>query len=120
MVDDFVSKAINSDIEIVGLLIGTTEENCAFVRRLVIGENVLKSSVRFELDINTVAKTLETLANDEDIIGIIHSHPASPYPSLIDRNGMNYWPVIWVIINSITGDVKAWFFDREVKIVIEE
>ena len=45
---------------------------------------------------------------DMDIVAIIHSHPATPIPSFRDLKGMMWWPLVWIIISSISGEYKAW------------
>ena len=113
----FIKRALSTDIEVGGMLIGKIYEDKAVVRELVIGKNILKSPIRFELDINSISEALIKMKDDEDIIAIIHSHPAGPYPSHVDRENMKSWPVIWIIIDSRNGDYKAWFFDKEIEIV---
>ncbi len=117
--DRFIDAALKTNIEVGGLLIGRLEGDKARVRELIIGKNIRESPVRFELDAQTFSKALETMHEEEDIIGIIHSHPSSPYPSQLDMENMELWPVIWVIVDITRGEYRAWHFNREIKIVIE-
>jgi proteasome lid subunit RPN8/RPN11 len=64
-----------------------------------------------------MAKALEKAGDEYDIMGIIHSHPAPPYPSSIDRENMKLWPVVWLIVDSRVGNYKAWIGDREIEII---
>lgn len=120
LMERFIDIALKTDIEVGGLLIGRLEGDKARVRELIIGENIRESPVRFELDAQTFSKALKTMRGDEDIIGIIHSHPSSPYPSQIDMENMQLWPVIWVILDKERREYRAWHFDREIKMVIKD
>jgi proteasome lid subunit RPN8/RPN11 len=120
LIEEFLSKVSSSQVETAGLLVGIVKGERAYVKRMAIGENILQSYTRFEIDVKTIIRTIETLKGEEDIIGIIHSHPAPAYPSAIDKVGMKRWPIIWVIIDALRGVMRAWHFDREVKIILEE
>ncbi len=114
--DKFIRLVSSSNIEVGGVLIGRIEENLYICDRIVVGENILNSPIEFRLSDEFLANIILSLRDNEDIIGIIHSHPAPPVPSLIDRKYMRLWPIIWVIIDSNTLKYKGWFGDLEVDI----
>ncbi len=117
--DKFIDAALKTSVEVGGLLIGKLEGDKARVRELIVGKNIRESPVRFELDAQTFSRAIEAMHADEDIIGIIHSHPSSAYPSQIDMENMRLWPVIWVILDTSRQEYRAWHFTREIKIVSE-
>lgn len=119
ILDKFVSKAINSKIEVGGLLLGKIVKSEALVSKIVIGRNLAESSTRFLLDDESIVKAINMLEDEEDIVGIIHSHITAPYPSALDIEGMRRWPVIWVIVDVINKIIKAWYFNKEIKIVVK-
>lgn len=118
IMNKFIETTVSTEIEVGGLLIGTISTEIIEVKNLIIGENISDSLYKFELDHMTMGKAINEMKDNEDIVGIIHSHPAPPFPSTIDKNGMNLWPVIWVIVDSNTGEYKAWYFDNEINIIL--
>jgi proteasome lid subunit RPN8/RPN11 len=114
----FLDKALRSDIELGGILVGKVHNDTVIVDRLYIGENIVSSPVRFEIDPDTIVRVIKELDEDEDIVGIIHSHPASPYPSIVDLRNMELWPVIWIIIDSNNGDYMAWYYNKCINIEV--
>jgi proteasome lid subunit RPN8/RPN11 len=60
-----------------------------------------------------------------NVIGIFHSHPALPIPSLTDKIFMEINPVVWLIYSTLTNESRAYIFEqkkiREVRLsVIKE
>ncbi len=92
-----------NQIEVCGLIIGEIRGDRAIVTEVRQARNVLKSPVRFQIDPIDFLKALEE-AEDMglDVIGFYHSHPAPPYPSLVDRKYMLLWPgKIWLIVSTL-------------------
>ena len=114
----FISHVDSTYIEVGGLLIGHLEGDKALCTDIKIGRNILNSPVEFRLDDEFLAEVIMNLSGDEDIIGVIHSHPAPPYPSIIDRKYMRLWPVIWLIVDSRTLEYKAWVDYNEINVVL--
>ena len=84
--------------EACALLLGVYLEEKAVVKEVKIAKNVNNSSTSFTLDPSFIYQVLlEGEKEGLEIIGIFHSHPAPPYPSSSDREGMKLWPVIWLI-----------------------
>jgi [CysO sulfur-carrier protein]-S-L-cysteine hydrolase len=60
-----------------------------------------------------------------NVVGIFHSHPASPIPSSTDKIFMEINPVVWLIYSTLTNESRAYIFEqkkvREVRLrVIKE
>jgi proteasome lid subunit RPN8/RPN11 len=119
LMEDFIKRALSTDVEVGGILIGRVCGDKAIVRHMVIGKNIMKSRIRFELAPESLAEAVANMEEGEDIVAIIHSHPTKPFPSQVDMENMKMWPVIWVIVDSLSGDYKAWFFDNEVSIILD-
>jgi len=112
-------------VEACALLFGKTIGDEAFVTKVVVAPNVLKSAVRFEIDPQTVFNAFEK-ADEEGLqfIGLFHSHPAPAAPSGIDRRFMRLWgDAVWLILSSTNGDLEAFQMindeTRQVSIKVE-
>jgi proteasome lid subunit RPN8/RPN11 len=108
-------------LEACGLLLGIIKGKKGEVKEVKIVPNVDKSSVRFQVEPETLYKIYnEASAKSMDIIGIFHSHPAPPLPSGIDLHFMEINPVCWVIMSMPGGMMKAYVQEKgdlqEVKI----
>jgi len=98
----------------------------AVVKKIVIAPNVLRSTVRFGIEPQTLAKAIAQ-ANEEglEIIGLFHSHPALATPSGVDLQYMRFWSdAIWLILSSTGGSMAAFQMirgeAREVAIEVED
>lgn len=122
VVDVFNSLVDIANVELVGLLLGSIRYDSVYVEELVIGENIDYSSTSFRLDPHAIIAAYDLAKMlSLDIVALIHSHPAPPYPSPKDLAGMRLWPIPWVIVDSITREVRVWALDKglvEVKLVI--
>jgi proteasome lid subunit RPN8/RPN11 len=49
------------------------------------------------------------------VVGIFHSHPAEPMPSLIDKKFMEINPVVWIIYSTTTHRSSAYIFEEKIK-----
>ncbi len=97
-------------IEACALLCGKLMDGEAVVTKVVVTPNVLRSSVRFEADPQTVFDIFEQAELDGlEFIGIFHSHPAPARPSVFDLQYMRLWgEAVWLILSSVDGDVAAF------------
>ena len=78
--------------------------------------NVDNSPVRFSIDPRDVLYAYNLAQSKQlDIVGIFHSHPASPFPSRIDREFMEINPVVWLIYSTTKRCLKAFICDDGVK-----
>lgn len=83
----------------------------AVVKRIVEMENVEQSDSQFAIDPEREYEVLEVAAQERlDLVGIFHSHPAPPYPSVRDLQFMEHNPCAWVIdgIQGARHVVKAY------------
>jgi len=77
------------------------------VKRVVEMDNVEQSASRFAIDPEREYQVLQAAAQDRlDLVGIFHSHPAPPYPSVRDFQFMEHNPCTWVI-DGIQGQRHA-------------
>lgn len=110
-------------IEVAGFLLGTSSESSVRVEELVVGDNLDSSPYSFKLEPYAIIKCYE-LARilNLEVVALIHSHPAPPYPSVKDIAGMRLWPIPWVIVDSTSMEFKAWMLRQdnveEVSIII--
>jgi proteasome lid subunit RPN8/RPN11 len=49
-----------------------------------------------------------------EVVGIFHSHPSKPAPSVTDERYMEINPVVWLIYSTTTNQFKAYRFEEEV------
>jgi len=115
-------------VEAVALLFGTTSGVSVYANRVELMENTSKTiltsfSVDPEAEYNLL---IEAEKRGESLVGIFHSHPAPPKPSLTDMRNMYLNPVIWLIASKLTGKwiIKGYVLDAddtpEVVIHVEE
>jgi len=97
-------------IEACALLFGKLIDGEAVVTKVVVTPNVLRSSVRFEANPQTVFNVFEQADQKGlEFIGIFHSHPAPARPSAFDLQYMRLWgEAVWLILSSVNGDVAAF------------
>jgi len=97
-------------VEACALLLGVYRGEKVVVKKVRITENVNNSSISFALDPSFVYRVLlEGERMGLEIVGIFHAHPALPYPSCSDREGMKLWPVIWLIAQNESKEVFKLF-----------
>jgi len=97
-------------IEACALLFGRLIDEEAVVTKVVVTPNVLRSSVRFEADPQTVFNVFEQAEQEGlDFVGIFHSHSAPAHPSVFDFQYMRLWgEAVWLILSSADGGVAAF------------
>ena len=95
--------------EACALLIGTYEDSTASIKETVVTSNTESSPIAFTVDahdlLNAYVKAEE---NKMEVIGIFHSHPASPKPSHLDVKFMKLNPVVWLIMSNISWKYRAY------------
>ena len=97
-------------LEACALLFGKLIDDEALVTKIMIAPNILRSTIQFEIDPQTVFNAFEQ-ADQEGLqfIGLFHSHPAPASPSMIDLQFMRLWSrAIWLILSSINGNIAAF------------
>ncbi|MFQ6129500.1 MAG: Mov34/MPN/PAD-1 family protein [Candidatus Hadarchaeaceae archaeon] len=94
--------------ECCGLLLGKFGKNVIEVKAVVETENVLGSSVAFEVDAELVFKTIKRAEKSGlELVGIYHSHPnIAAYVSARDSEIMKLWPgVAWLIVSVVKDHI---------------
>ena len=88
-------------IEASALLFGKSSKDAYFVKKVVIAPNILSSAVEFVISPELVVAELKKAEMEGlELVGIFHSHPAAPYPSVVDLKNMKLWPnVLWLIFS---------------------
>lgn len=97
-------------VEACALLFGRMIDDEAIVTKVVVAPNLLQSTVRFEMDPQTVFNAFEQAEREGlRFIGLFHSHPAPARPSAVDLQYMRLWgEAVWLILSSINGDIAAF------------
>ncbi len=97
-------------LEACALLFGSMSSREAVVQRIVTAPNVLKSTVRFEIDPKTFYDAFTQAQRDGlDFIGLFHSHPAPAFPSSLDREFMRLWgDAFWLIFSTLDNQLAGF------------
>jgi proteasome lid subunit RPN8/RPN11 len=96
--------------EACAMLFGRVTVGEAFVTRIVAAPNILRSTMRFEIE---PQKILQAFKEAEELgvefVGIFHSHPAAAEPSALDIQCMRLWGnAVWLILSSTEGNFAAF------------
>jgi len=105
-------------VEACALLFGKRIKGKAVVTRIITAPNILKSTVRFEIDPKIVYAAFEQADREGlEFIGLFHSHPAPPNPSMVDLKYMRLWgEAVWLILSSIDDSIAAFqMVDGEIR-----
>ncbi len=101
-------------IEECGILVGGIEGDVYMVKALFMGVNIENSPVRFSIDPYTIISAHEFADRyGYEVLSVIHSHPAPPIPSDLDKRGMSSWRIPWVIVDSTSLDVGVWIYNGD-------
>jgi len=97
-------------VEACALLFGRLTEEKTDVTKIIIVQNTLQSTTRFQVDPQLVFDSFENAEQEgSQFIGLFHSHPAPNNPSAIDIRYMKLWGnAVWLILSS-TDDSMAAF-----------
>lgn len=122
LLDGLIRELTSASVEKAALLFGGFAGREARVTRGVVAENVEESPTRFVVDPAFLLRQLqEAEERGEELVGVIHSHPAPAQPSEEDLRFMEVNPVVWIIASSTTGEVRAYQLIgdllREIRIV---
>ncbi|MEZ0248975.1 MAG: M67 family metallopeptidase [Thermoproteus sp.] len=72
-------------------------------------ENAAGSPYEFKLRPEDVYKAVvDAEALGAELVAIFHTHPGPPTPSRVDLKYMMMWPVVWIIRDVYTGEVRGW------------
>lgn len=96
---------INLPLEAAALLFGRVSDSSVIVNRIELVENeAFSSTTSFMVNPEEQYRLLvEAEEQDEELVGIFHSHPAPPFPSKRDQQNMILNPVVWLIASKDSG-----------------
>lgn len=100
------------------LLGGRIEKHCTDVRvlDLVPMKNSDESETTFSIDPQELISEYQNAEQRNlQVVGIFHSHPSLPYPSLTDKEFMEINPVVWLIHSTITHQTRAYIYDDKIE-----
>lgn len=96
-------------IEACALLVGKIHNDVAIVHKVVIVKNVDNSQFTFSIKPEDLLQIyLDAERNGLDVIGVFHSHPTQPQPSIKDLEFMRVNPIVWLIIAKPSGNYGAF------------
>ena len=97
-------------VEACAMLFGILSPNEAVVEKVLVAENRLRSTTRFEVDPARVAAAIaEAEKLGLEFIGLFHSHPAPAAPSSVDLKYMRLWgDALWLIMSLTDGKLAAY------------
>jgi len=97
-------------VEACALLFGKLTQKEAIVESVVVTPNVLRSTVRFEIDSKAFYDALIRAEKEGlEFLGLFHSHPAPVSPSSVDLQFMRLWgDAVWLIFSSIDNQFAVF------------
>ena len=97
-------------VEACALLFGKLVNDEATITKVIVTRNILQSTVRFEVEPQTVFKAFEQADREGiEFIGLFHSHPAPASPSTVDLQYMRLWgSAVWLILSSADGNLATF------------
>jgi len=108
--------------EAVALLFGKDSENEVVVKHVALLNNESENK-RISFSVNPEVQyrlLVDADTHGEIMVGIFHSHPAPPRPSLSDLKNMRLNQVVWIIASKTTGEwiLKAFVLENDIPIEI--
>jgi [CysO sulfur-carrier protein]-S-L-cysteine hydrolase len=101
--------------ESCAILVGRTTGKDVHIINLIPMRNSDSSKVTFSMDPQQLIDIYKKVEKqDMHVVGIFHSHPAEPMPSLIDRKFMEINPVVWIIYSTTTHRSRAYIFEEKI------
>ncbi len=102
--------------ESCAILVGRTTGKDVHIINLIPMRNSDSSKVTFSMDPQQLIDIYQKVEKqDMHVVGIFHSHPAEPMPSLIDKKFMEVNPVVWIIYSTTTHRSSAYIFEEKIK-----
>ncbi|MGC9149230.1 MAG: Mov34/MPN/PAD-1 family protein [Sulfolobales archaeon] len=96
--------------ESCGFLAGRRIDNVYLADEVFFVKNVSEDPNEFLMDpLDTIRVVKEIENRGKEIVALFHTHLGyPPIPSFKDLEGMDAWPVPWLIINKRDGGYKTW------------
>lgn len=109
------------DWEVCGFLLGFFQGSLARVTGYREVRNISTKPHEFLMDPRGVLEAYEEArSRGLDLVGIYHTHPRSPgIPSNRDLEGMELWPIPWLIIEMPGGGMRAWILCGSLRVLRE-
>ncbi|MEM2429962.1 MAG: M67 family metallopeptidase [Nitrososphaerales archaeon] len=112
-VKDFEALKFEADkawpIEACALVVGKVHDDVAVVHKVVIVKNADNSQVTFSIRPEDLFQVYLNAEKDGlNVIGVFHSHPAPPQPSIRDLEFMKVNPIVWLIMAKPSGNYGAF------------
>ena len=108
---------INLPLEAAALLFGRVSDSSVIVNRIELVDNEASSNATsFMVNPEEQYRLLvEAEERGEELVGIFHSHPAPPFPSIRDQQNMKLNPVVWLIASKDSGNwvTNAFLLDDD-------
>jgi proteasome lid subunit RPN8/RPN11 len=113
-------------LETCAILIGKRNNNQFNILDVMPMNNDDKSEIRFTIDDE---KLYETYKNVEStnlaVVGIFHTHPSMPIPSVTDIKYMEINPIPWVIHSTLIKQTKCFIHDeferiKEIELIVKD
>ncbi|MFW9835509.1 MAG: Mov34/MPN/PAD-1 family protein [Candidatus Thorarchaeota archaeon] len=103
--------------EAAALLFGIVSGHSIIVNRVELVQNdAISNKTQFIVNPEEQYRLMiEAEEQDEDLVGIFHSHPAPPFPSSRDQKNMKLNPVVWLIASKESGNwvSKGFLMDND-------
>lgn len=100
-------------LECCAFLLGSGE-NDFLVHEILPMKNVDESKFSFSIEPEQLMYAYGLAEKKKlQIVGIFHSHPSKPVPSLTDVRFMEINPVVWLIYSTITNQLKGYIYDDD-------
>jgi len=109
--------------ESCGFLTGYKSGNVYIADDAVFVKNVSDDPNEFLMDpLDTIRAVKEIESRGKEIVALFHTHLGyPPIPSFRDLDGMDAWPLPWLIINKRNIDYKTWIkSDGRLDLVVTE
>ncbi|MEM0043811.1 MAG: M67 family metallopeptidase [Sulfolobales archaeon] len=103
-------KEASRDRESCGLLGGRIRDSIYEATHMMFIKNISEDPNTFIMDPLETVRGLKALEEQGlELVGIFHTHLGyPPIPSFRDLDGMDGWPVPWLIVDLRSGEYRAW------------
>jgi proteasome lid subunit RPN8/RPN11 len=105
----------NAPNESCAILFGKSENECFITKEVFLTTSEEPSRSSFRIRAEELWAAYKKAENENLKIGIFHSHPDSEaYPSMRDRENMEWNPYPWIIFSNIYDEFKGYILESTV------
>ena len=107
----YIVSTASEDKESCGFLAGYIREGGVYeADEAFFVKNVSNDPHSFTMDpLETVRTIKEIERKGKSVVAVFHTHLGyPPVPSISDLEGMDAWPIPWLIIDKRSGEYKTW------------